>query len=389
MNKLRFFYLIFIFLSYSCSFEVTRFTSVNSKVTFTQHVVRGPVSLGSDDCFDRIDDFLNSFEAANRRVLSTSFIKKQCEFGSCWTHAGITLLEKSIVNEFDESIELSSSFVFQNHIKEQIEEHVLSFLYSNFKFSELHGPLSIIKEKADLMRFNFLIKKYGVMPEDSFKYRPFETSDPDRYKKFQLKLYDFFKNLSHDEDVNKFKERYVNINNASSEDVQEFSDKIKDKAFQILFDFYIEDKKKFTYLKNEYSPHSFLNKLSLNNKKIHTLHQRKDVLNIKELERALTNRTEKNKFTFVNIFWHADFVDYKTGNVALSNSVFESKLVEETNHLAGHAVIIIGFEKDRMGDVKRWIIQNSFGEEVGDKGVFYIDSEYFNQFIRSVHYISE
>ena len=45
-----------------------------------------------------------------------------------------------------------------------------------------------------------------------------------------------------------------------------------------------------------------------------------------------------------------------------------------------HAMVITGVDLDKDGKPIRWKVENSWGDEVGDKGFFVMDDKWFGEF---------
>lgn len=55
-----------------------------------------------------------------------------------------------------------------------------------------------------------------------------------------------------------------------------------------------------------------------------------------------------------------------------------------------HAVLVVGYEVDPItGRVRKWKIQNSWGEESGDRGYFHMYSDYFERFAWSFTFVKD
>ena len=59
----------------------------------------------------------------------------------------------------------------------------------------------------------------------------------------------------------------------------------------------------------------------------------------------------------------------------------KGKRLEYNSSSANHAMLLTGVHFDDSGRPDRWKIENSWGEEVGDKGYFVCSESYFKEYV--------
>jgi len=50
----------------------------------------------------------------------------------------------------------------------------------------------------------------------------------------------------------------------------------------------------------------------------------------------------------------------------------------------GHAMVFTGVDIDEKGESQKWRVENSWGTEIGDKGYFVMNQEWFNEYVFEV-----
>ncbi len=79
--------------------------------------------------------------------------------------------------------------------------------------------------------------------------------------------------------------------------------------------------------------------------------------------------------------WDPDSLDYEglLGGVELMMD--KGERLEYHESFATHAMILVGVNFDESGRPERWKIENSWGEDVGNKGYFVCSEKYFREFV--------
>ncbi len=81
--------------------------------------------------------------------------------------------------------------------------------------------------------------------------------------------------------------------------------------------------------------------------------------------------------------WDPDSLDFEglLGGVSLSMGMSKRERLEYHDSYATHAMLFTGVNFGPDGKPERWKIENSWGEEVGDKGYFVCSEKYFREYV--------
>lgn len=79
--------------------------------------------------------------------------------------------------------------------------------------------------------------------------------------------------------------------------------------------------------------------------------------------------------------WDPDSVKYEALLGDFSTAMPKGKRLEYNSSSANHAMLLTGVHFDAAGRPDRWKIENSWGEEVGDKGYFVCSESYFKEYV--------
>lgn len=79
-------------------------------------------------------------------------------------------------------------------------------------------------------------------------------------------------------------------------------------------------------------------------------------------------------------------IDKKNGKIIGNSNLGESpRFMAARNSLAsGHAVLIVGYELDKSGNIVTYKILNSWGKNSGDGGIYHMNKEFFNYMLKYI-----
>ena len=79
--------------------------------------------------------------------------------------------------------------------------------------------------------------------------------------------------------------------------------------------------------------------------------------------------------------WDPDSVDYPGLLGGFDYTMTKAGRLDYRQSLPVHAMILVGVSFDRDGKPSRWKIENSWGEEAGEKGYFVCSEKYFREYV--------
>jgi bleomycin hydrolase len=106
-------------------------------------------------------------------------------------------------------------------------------------------------------------------------------------------------------------------------------------------------------------------------------------------EKLMRDVLDHGRALFLGYRHHRQFVDSKTGAMTVDGFAYPMMATALTaaqmSHFAkwggSHAVLVVGYELDPATQrVRKWKIQNSWGEKNGDQGYFHMYRDYFEKF---------
>ena len=82
--------------------------------------------------------------------------------------------------------------------------------------------------------------------------------------------------------------------------------------------------------------------------------------------------------------WDPDSMDYSGLMDGIDFSTEKGERLEYRDSLAVHAMIFVGVNFDENGRPERWKIENSWGEDAGNKGYFVCSERYFREYVYEI-----
>ena len=79
--------------------------------------------------------------------------------------------------------------------------------------------------------------------------------------------------------------------------------------------------------------------------------------------------------------WDPDSVNFAGLLGGFDAAMTKEGRLDYRQSLAVHAMILVGVSFDRDGKPSRWKIENSWGEEAGEKGYFVCSEKYFREYV--------
>ena len=410
--------------SFEKNFEADRNNRVAMNATITNGI------LESCKTVEALVENRHSFSVN----IETGNITNQKKSGRCWMFAALNVMRLEIMDKLNlKNIELSQSYplfwdkleksnYFLENILETLEEplegRVVSYL--------LKSPLG---DGGQWDMFSNLVRKYGVVPKEIMPESKVSSETMTMDNLLTAKLREFACALR--------------TGNCEAKSLDELR-KLKETQLATIYDMLCislgKPPKKFTYeirdkdgefiRISDITPQRFYEKyvsldldeyVSLINAptddkpygKTYTVQYLGNVrggkevnylnLPIEELKKAAIRQMQDGKAV-----WFGSDVgqssDRKTGMLALDTYDLENlfsttfpmskaQRLDYGESLMTHAMVLTGVNLDVEGKPNRWRVENSWGEEPGEKGFFVMSDEWFNEFtyqiVVNVKYLSE
>ncbi len=115
-------------------------------------------------------------------------------------------------------------------------------------------------------------------------------------------------------------------------------------------------------------------------------------------EKMMRQVLDEGRALFLSYRHHRQFVDSKTGVMSIEAFAYPKmaaalspSLMSRYSKWGGsHAVLVVGYELDPItGRVRKWKIQNSWGEGSGDRGYYHMYSDYFERFAWGFSFVKD
>jgi len=109
------------------------------------------------------------------------------------------------------------------------------------------------------------------------------------------------------------------------------------------------------------------------------------------MEKLIVKQIDKGHAVWTAINWQKAFVDTKTGIMSIgafynpfADTPIDRPYLDVFGEKSGHAVAIIGYELGPDGRVIKFKVQNSWGLNSGDAGIYHLYRDYFEAFILNI-----
>ena len=115
-------------------------------------------------------------------------------------------------------------------------------------------------------------------------------------------------------------------------------------------------------------------------------------------EKMMRQVLDQGRALFLSYRHHRQFVDPKTGVMSIEAFAYPKMAIALSPALmsryskwgGSHAVLVVGYEVDPItGRVRKWKIQNSWGEASGDRGYFHMYRDYFERFAWGFSFVKD
>lgn len=349
-------------------------------------------------------------------------ITNQKKSGRCWIFASLNMLRGAVMDKLNvENLEFAQSYLYfydklekSNSFLERVIETVDEPDDSRLFHALFDFPS--VQDGGYWHFFKSLVKKYGMVPKSAMPdtYHP-TNSDPfseqidRRIKAYAMKIRAMAKGGKEEEDLRKVKkEALADIYNIC---VKVFGEPIKS------FDFHYRDKDKKVHVDRNLTPMAFYEKYigdEVLDEKItlvadprHKYPQGRvlesefatsiygvsyKALNVpmEEMVKALLKSIKAGKPTWFACdvgkdsnrklgILDTDLHNYDEILPPVIPFTKENRLICDYSN-ATHAMNITGVECDADGKPLRWKVENSWGDEVGSKGIFSMSNDWFEEY---------
>lgn len=323
-------------------------------------------------------------------VPAQSEIKNQCNLSTCHLHAWVTMLEHDYLKSNPHSIRLSTHYLSAK-----------MWLKRSLDTIDNKDKDSVTLE-ANVLASKKSIEEFGLIPDEVWMLN----------RNFQKAPYS-----------DRMQEYIQNIVSRAKWDVeQEFDERAKKQIredaknkIRALFENMIGPfPEKFEYAGKTYDPKSFMRhyfpsvaaplvRLSVNTFDTSANTTNKNEansynMNINSVEKIARQLLDKGETVYLSYDHNPHFVDTNTGIMSLAAFSYPkdaSPLSREQrnfcNHkCSGHAVQIVGYDFDPVTNkVIKWKIQNSWGEQRGERGFYHMYNDYFHAFAIEISYTNQ
>lgn len=342
--------------------------------------------------------------------------------GRCWLFAGLNLLREKAAKKYNlDSFELSQNYAAFWDKFEKINyflESVLDLIDRPLEDRLLHWILSIgIQDGGQWDMLAAMLKKYGAVPKDAMPetYQSGHTSDMNHLINTKLRQY-----------ASRLRRLYQEGNCVHS--LREEKQRMLEEMFGFLcanfgvpperFDFEYKDKDGQYHVEKNLTPQSFLAGFEdgILEESVSIIHSPTGdkpfgrsytvdylgsvaegepvrYLNLsmeKMKEKILCQLKDGEPVWFgsdVGKFgerdsgvWNDQAYDFETA-FCMDFSLSKGEQLDYLNSAMNHAMVITGVCLDENGVPTRWKIQNSWGEDHGEKGYYLMSASWFDQYV--------
>lgn len=357
--------------------------------------------------------------------ISTMPVTNQKSSGRCWLFAALNVLREKLGKNINvENIELSQNYIafydkFEkaNFFLEKIIETANSPIEDRLVNWLLRSP---VNDGGQWDMFVGLVKKYGLVPKDAMPetFQSSNTSGVNRILNTKLREYA----CTIRNDIN---------NGVSLKSVREKKDVMLKEIYNVLcicfnkpvkeFDFEYVDKDKLYHVDKGLTPKTFYDKyigVNLDDyvSVVHAPTESKPFnrtytvdclgsvieaepilylnLELSELKKLVAAQLKDNEIVWFGCdtgkygsreegIWDTNLYDYSTP-FGLEFNMTKGEMLDYNQSSMGHAMVITGVNFVDDNTIDKWKIQNSWGDDKGNKGYFIISDDWFDRYVYQV-----
>lgn len=384
----------------------------------TNNIIRHALNNTSISDLSGKEEEMDSCQNQFSCDLKTAKATDQSRSGRCWIFSALNVLREKIIKKYNlEDFELSQNYIafydklekcnfFMEKIIELRERDYDDRLY-NFLLKE---PIS---DGGQWQMFINLVKKYGVVPKSAFR-ETFQSSNTREIDKV----------------LNRYLRKFaIEIRDLNEQDIIARKESSIEEIYRLLcncfgvpkekFDFEYVDKDKNYHIIKDLNPKSFFELLEIN------LDDYVSIINSPTPDKPfnktytityLGNVVEGDSVTHLNLdierinelvvkqlldqepvwfgsdcskdsdrkrgIWNCDYFD-KDLITRVDTSMTKKDMLLSGESTMNHAMVITGVNLDNNKPTK-WKIENSWGEDTGNKGYFVASTSWFNNYVYQV-----
>lgn len=319
-----------------------------------------------------------------------SEIKNQCNLSTCHLHSWVTMLEHDYLKSNPYSIRLSTHYLSAK-----------MWLKRSLDTIDNKGKDNVTLE-ANVLVSKKSIEEFGLIPDEVWMLnRNFQRAP------YSDRMQEYIQNI---------------VSRAKWDAEQEFDERAKKliredakKKIRDLFESMIGPMpEKFEYAGKIYDPKSFMRhffpsmaaplvRVSVNtfDTSANTVNKNEPDtynMNINSVEKIARQLLDKGETVYLSYDHNPHFVDTNTGIMSISAFSFPKEAAplsrEQRNFCnhkcSGHAVQIVGYDFDPVTNkVIKWKIQNSWGDQRGERGFYHMYNDYFHTYAFEISYINK
>lgn len=358
----------------------------------------------SEELSENIDSLskysLLKFDYYNNELYSHR-VYDQCNWGSCWIQAPVAKFEIEVSKKLGQEVNISTDHFYLNIYRSRVIDY---FLTSKKKL------ISEIGEGGFSVNVDSYARTFGLLPTSVWKPKT-AFHDHGNKRIIQRKIQDLFSEFNTKakdpeltaEQLSELKDRYVKkIDN-------EFDRMFGKPPARFEFNgkrytaqtFYMENRKQGLhdgvvwnvknraekYKNRTYTlPKYIRGRVAFDNVRLQNVTKNLDDLNAQIIKSIDRGRAVGAGFRWASGESYGkegtQFIDNFTGIMTSPESIVGEKVNPRGG---GHMVLIIGYELDGKGKIKRYKILNSWGHRKGDNGIYHMDVNYFKNFLRGLY----
>lgn len=303
-------------------------------------------------------------------------IRNQCNYGSCWLHAGLVAWEERFQLNTGRQVELSEDYLIARKIIHQALEKIR-------EQSGFTKPGYPVKEVDELVRL------YGLMPKSAWRPKVSFGDDPGVAARIHFHVNVIVHNA------------IVQARKAESGgeplDLAETERKLKD-AVQSFTGAWPEE---FEFERKRTTPKRFAGHRGFRPPKaglraLARKHLPANQFRVEYLAERIIDQLERTgQGVPVSLGWEEAFYGRREGILSMAafhdydNRPSMRKLMREIaggsdDQESSHALYVVDYELDERGRVVKFLVANSWGPNAGDQGFLHVYWDYFSTYLTGI-----